>query len=74
MMAPPGSSGPILWPVQLGQGVYGGVSWQVEDDPALGRTVPGHQLAVLCLTGHQSGQRSAFPLEGCQSWPVVERV
>lgn len=66
-MAPPGSSGaPLLWPVQLGQGVYRVVSWQVEDDPALGRTVPAQQLAVLCLAGNQPGQRSAFSLEDCQ--------
>lgn len=75
MTAPPGGAPAHLpWPVQLGRGMCAGVSWQVEDDPALGGWSPAHQLAVLCLTGNQPGQRSAFSLEDCQSLPMVEGV
>lgn len=45
---------------------------QGEDKPALRSTVPAYQLAPLCLPGNQPGLRSAFSLEGCRSWPVVE--
>lgn len=37
-----------------------------------GRRSPAHQLAVLCLTGNQPDQRSAFSLGDCQSSPEVE--
>lgn len=37
-----------------------------------GRRSPAHQLAALCLTGNQPGQRSAFSLGDCQGLPVVE--
>lgn len=49
-----------------------GVSWQVEDDPALGMMVPGSPACSPLLAGDPAGQRSAFSLEGCQSLPVAK--
>lgn len=72
MGAPPGSSGPP--PVACAAGawsVYESAGRWRMTQPS-GRMLPAHQLAVLCLTGSQPGQRSAFSLEGCQRWPVAD--
>lgn len=70
-MAPPGSSGPFLWPVQLGRGVSAESASRWKMTHPSGGQSPAHQLAVLCFTGNQPGQRSALSLEDRQSLPAV---